>query len=508
VSSLYRSLRGAGKINSPNLGVSCFALTATVCHGYALKSSTNSSHCPILVAVKRTLFSLLVIFNFFATLCAQPNNSIATRSWAAEQQASTNAPNTLAVTHVAVVDVADGTVKQDMTVIVRGRRIAAVGKSRAIKIPKGARVINALGKFLIPGLWDMHVHIGDDDFDKKAYLRLFIVNGVTGIRIMNGGPAHHVWRKEIESGALLGPRMVIASRIIDGPNSFLSDTVKVSNVQEARAAVRQAKQEGADFVKVHDNLPREAYFAIIAEAKTLGLPVAGHVPAAITAKEAAEAGQKSIEHFTGLTEAETDTAKADPLIGFFKKNHTWVCPTLIMRTNYAVLDDRSLADDPRLRYVKPSWRNSWLKMTNGSGSMPATEWANRRETVRREKALVGRFQKAGVGILAGTDDSNPYVIPGFSLHDELLMLVESGLTPLQALQAGTLNPARFFSQLDSLGTIEKGKFADLVLLNANPLQDIGNTTRINAIVVNGRFLDRQELDNILAEIEAVANPGD
>jgi imidazolonepropionase-like amidohydrolase len=441
--------------------------------------------------MKKTLVTLLVIFHVSACL------------WAQQKAASER--KTLAITHVAVVDTAGGPVQRDMTVIIVGGRIATIGKSRTVKIHRDARVINASGKFLIPGLWDMHVHIDNDAFDKTAYLPLFIVNGVNGIRIMNGTPQHHLWRQEIESGALSGPRMVIASRIIDGPNSFVSGAVSVNNEEEARAAVRKAKQEGADLVKVHDTLPREAYFAVIDESKRLGLPVEGHVPASITAKEASEAGQKSIEHFTGLTEAETDTAKADTLIGIFKQNHTWICPTLIMRHNYAVLDDRSLANDPRLRYVKPSWKNSWLSMTNGSGNVPAAEWAGRREIVRREEALVSRFQKAGVGILAGTDDISPYVMPGFSLHDELVLLVESGLTPMQALQTATLNPAKFFNQLDSLGTVGKGKFADLVLLNANPLEDIRNTTKISAVVMNGRFLNRRQLDSMLAEIETAAN---
>ena len=469
--------------------------------------STITLDCLMLVAMKKMPFSLLLIFIISVTLYEQPNAVNAQHNSASTNQ---NPEMTLAITHVAVIDVAGGVIKRDMTVIIKsgridGGQISAVGMSHAVKIPKGARVINAAGKFLIPGLWDMHVHIGDDDFDKNAYLRLFIVNGVTGVRIMNGAPAHHVWRREIESVALLGPRMIIASQIIDGPNSFLSDAVKVNNEQEARAAVRQARQDGADFVKVHDNLSRDAYFAIVDESRKLGLPVAGHVPLSITAKEAAEAGQKSTEHFTGLTAAETDAAQADDVIAILKKNHTWNCPTLIMRNNYAVLDDRSLANDPRLRYVKPSWKKSWLSMTNGAGNVPAKDWAARKETVRREKALVGRFQKAGVGILAGTDDSNPYVMPGFSLHDELVMLVESGLTPLQALQTATLNPAKFFNQLGSIGTIAQGKFADLALLDANPLTDIRNTKRIGAVVVNGRFLNRQDLDSILAEIEAAAN---
>lgn len=413
-------------------------------------------------------------------------------------------PQTFAFTHVAIIDTKGGPVKRDMTVVIKNGRIVNIGRSRTIKISRNAQVINASGRFLIPGLWDMHAHIGDDEFDQTATLRLFIVNGITGVRIMNGAPAHHLWRQAIERGELSGPRMMIASRIIDGPNSFLS-AVKVNNAEEARAAVRRAKQEGADFIKVHDTLPRDAYFAIVNEAKQLGLPVAGHVPASITAKEAAEAGQKSIEHFTGLSEAETDTAKADTLIGIFKKNHTWICPTIIMRNNYAILDDHSLADDPRLRYVKPAWKSSWMSMTNGAAKLPANEWTARRETVRREQALIGRFQKAGVGILAGTDDANPYVMPGFSLHDELRLLVDSGLTPIEALQAATLNPSKFFNQLASSGSIEQGKFADLVLLEGNPLEDIRNTAKISGVVVNGRFLNRQDLDSILAEISAATN---
>jgi imidazolonepropionase-like amidohydrolase len=298
--------------------------------------------------------------------------------------------------------------------------------------------------------------------------------------------------------------MIIASTAIAGPSSFVSGAVKVTTIEEARAAVRKAKQEGADFIKVHDGLSRPAYFAIIDEAKKLRLTVAGHVPESITAKEAAEAGQESIEHFTGLSEAETDPAKADALIPVFRRNRTWLCPTLIMRKNYAVLDDRTLADDPRLRYLNASWKAYWQNMTNGAGNIPDTEWAARREMVRREEALVGRFQRAGIGILAGTDTSNPYVMPGFGLHDELAMLVESQLTPMQALQTATINPAKFFKLTRSAGTIEKGAIADLVLLDANLLEDIKNVEKISAVIVQGRFFDRRALDTMLAEIETAA----
>ena len=371
---------------------------------------------------------------------------------------------------------------------------------------RDATVIDASGKFLIPGLWDMHVHVGTSDYEKEQILRLFITQGVSGVRIMNGRPKHHLWRQEIERGYLLGPRMVIASRVIAGPTSFSSSAVKVNNADEARAAARQAKAEQADFIKVHDGLSRESYFAIIDEAKKLGLTVAGHVPESITAAEASNAGQKSIEHFTGLIEAANDSAKAEALIPILKRNHTWLCPTLIMIRNYAMLDDPGLANDPRLRYLNQGWKGWWLDRVREAKTMPATEFAARRETVRKGKALFGRFQKAGVQILAGTDDSNPFVVPGFGLHDELAMLVESGLSPIQALRTATINPAKFFQQIQKLGSIETGKVADLVLLDANPLADIHNTTKIYAVILNGRVLERKALDKILIEIEAAARP--
>ena len=405
---------------------------------------------------------------------------------------------------VTVIDVTGARAKNDMTVVVIDGRIAAVGKDKDIRVPKGARVIDATGKFLIPGLWDMHAHIGNEDYDKEAHLRLFVANGVTGIRIMNGAPEHHLWRKEIESGKLLGPRMFIASRVIDGPKTYLSGVTIVADAAQAREAVRQAKNEGADLVKVHDNVPRDAYFAIAREARLAGLPVGGHVPASLSAAEASDAGQKSIEHFTGLAEAVSDVKKADAIIATLKKNYTWVCPTLIMRNNYASLDDPRLADASRLKYAKPSWRAYWSRLTREAETWPAGEAERRKEGVRRERELIGRMQRAGVGVLAGTDDSNPYVIPGLSIHDELALLVDSGLTPMQALQAATLSPAKFFNKLDQLGSIERGKLADLVLLGANPLEDIHNTTRIEAVVVNGNYLERGALNQILDEIESAA----
>ena len=431
--------------------------------------------------MRKTLLSSLLLFLSPFILFAQ------------QKRATEQKP--FALIHVTIIDATGAPARPDMTVVIAAGRIAAIGPNKKLAVPKETLLIDATGKFLIPGLWDMHAHTGDEEFDKQSHLPLFIANGVTGIRLMSGLPQHHLWRKEIESGALQGPRMIIASGRIDESKAY---------EESARQAVRKSVQEGADFFKVYDDLPRGAYFALMKEARRLGLPVEGHVPASVTAEEASEAGQKSIEHLTGLDEAKSDAGRADAVLAVFKKNHTWQCPTLIMRRNYAWLDDTSLTGDPRLKYVKPSWRERWLSMSKQSGSLPAVEWSVRKQLVGKEKALVGRMQKAGVGILAGTDDVNPYCFPGFSLHDELALLVEAGLTPMQALQAATLNPAKFLNKVKSLGTVEEGKLADLVLLDANPLEDIRNTTRINAVVVNGRFLSRKDLDHILADAEAAA----
>ena len=401
----------------------------------------------------------------------------------------------LVFTHVNVIDATGARLRTDMTIVIREGRIAGLGKTAGARIPKEAEIVDARGKFLIPGLWDMHAHLGTDAFDKQEHLSLFLANGVTGIRVMDGEPSHHEWRKEIYAGKLDGPRMMIASPII-GQSPI--------SASAARETVRQAKLAGADFVKVHDTISRDAYLAVLDEARKLNLPVEGHVPAALTAAEVSALGQKSIEHFTGLDEAKADVNKAIALAAILKRNHTWLCPTLIMRQSYASLDQTTLTQDPRLKYVKPSWARRWLRMSVDSAKTAKEEWVNRRALVQKEKALVGLLHRQEVEILAGTDEVSPFCAPGFSLHDELVLLVEAGLTPLQALQSATLNPARFFQRSRDLGTIEKGKLADLVLLDANPLEEIRNTQRINSVIVDGRLLNRQTLDLMFAKIAAAA----
>ncbi|MGA9246700.1 MAG: amidohydrolase family protein [Candidatus Acidiferrales bacterium] len=452
---------------------------------------------------------------------------------------------TLAITHVTVIDTTGGPARPDMTVLINGNRVTEVGKSGKIRVPKHAQVVIASGKFLIPGLWDMHVH-----WYEKDYLPLFIANGVTGIRIMWGMPMHHQWRKEIEAGQLPGPHMLIASPLVDGPKPVWPGSIKVANASEARQAVIQAKRDGDDFIKVYSLLPRDAYFAIADESKKQGIPFEGHVPISVSAEEASNAGQKSIEHLTGVLPACSNRAaellkssqetlaaiiagqqppvsavhgaasreweelaletyspqKAEALFAELKKNQTWQCPTLTVLRSIAFLDDPSFTNDSRLKYMPRDIRASWDPKTDFRlKTRTAEDWARSKKVFSKDAEIVGAMQRAGVKILAGTDTLNPYCFPGFSLHDELGLLVKAGLSPMEALQAATLNPARFMGKEKDFGTVETGKIADLVLLDANPLNDIANTKRIDAVVLGGKLFPRASLDGMLAKVEALAS---
>jgi hypothetical protein len=437
---------------------------------------------------------------------------------------------------VTVIDATGAAPKPDMTVFVSGGVIRSISRSTATQFPAGTPVINASGKYLIPGLWDMHVH-----WYMKDYLPLFIANGVTGVRQMWGFPFHQEWRKQIQSEALLAPRMIIASSIIDGPNAVWQGSVSVASAEEARQAVRTSKEQGADFIKVYNRLPREAFFAIADETRKLRITFAGHVPDRITASEASDAGQRSIEHLSGILEGSSTreqdlTAKADNLrrlasgqaadpvqtrnrrrmmletfsteraehlFSRLKSNHTWQVPTMTVLRSIASLDDPNLRNDPRLKYMPFPFRKYWDPTTDFRfKDKTAEDFELVRRVYKKQIEVVGMMQRAGVEILAGTDTLNPYCFPGFSLHDELVLLVQAGLTPMQAIQSATVNPARFLDLEKTLGTIQEGKVADLVLLDRNPLEDISNTQKINAVLVNGRLLNRTALDEFLAQAEA------
>jgi imidazolonepropionase-like amidohydrolase len=456
---------------------------------------------------------------------------------------SPRAPRPLVFTHVTVLDMTGAPASPDMTVVITGDRITELGKSGAVHVPEGGQVVDATGKFMIPGLWDMHVH-----WLHKDYVPLFVANGITGIRIMWGAPFHREWRQEIERGALVGPRLAIASAIVDGPKPYWPGSIAVGTEAEGRRAVIESKLQGADFIKVYSRLTKEGYFAIADEAKKQGIPFAGHVPETVSVTEASDAGQHSIEHFTSFLEACStreeelrqaraeawsnlpegqafpsraslrplsrlmlDTfspEKANALFSRLARNHTWQCPTLTVLRNMAFINDPAIHKDPRVKYLPPEIASGWdpagdFRLKDRTDE----DFALSRSVYKKLTELVAPMRRAGVEFLAGTDVINPYCFPGFSLHDELTLLVQAGLSPLEALQAATLNPARFLGREKDLGTVEKGKIADLVLLEANPLEAIGNSRKIDAVVTGGKLLPKAELQKILGDIEAAAAAG-
>ncbi|MBI3207986.1 MAG: amidohydrolase family protein [Candidatus Solibacter usitatus] len=412
-----------------------------------------------------------------------------------------------------------------MTVSIAGDRIHSLGPTSRTAVPPGARIVEGGGKFLIPGLWDMHCHPAPWMFP------LFLANGITGMRVLMGFPVHQKWRAEISAGTRLGPRMTIASPVLDGPpgidRSLNPPWRIVSNPEQGRMAVRTAVQEGADFIKVYELLSRDSYFAIADEAQKQGVPFVGHVPRQITPVECSMAGQKSIEHVFGIERAcaegyetwrqsliraanpaavpmldlrgrlETfDQSRAAAAASVFRKNHTWLCPTLV--TGSGIAGDPWLTQSPNLRYVGRSHTAQWAK------SLDDPELPLSRRFVPIYNAVVAAMYKEGVGILAGTDPALPYCIPGFAVHEELRFMVGAGLTPMDALRAATYKPAEFLGKLDSLGTVERNKFAELVLLEANPLDDIANTQKINIVITEGRMFRKPALEATLRSAEAAA----
>jgi len=458
----------------------------------------------------------------------------------------------LVIKRVTVIDATGRSSEPNMTVIVDGDRIIAIGPSRKTHIPRKAIVVDGTGKFLIPGLWDMHVHGASDARAPWSHL-LFLANGVVGVRDMSGPPDAQAWRATHLSHQDPSPTIYLGSPIIDGPNPVWPESVVVTDEAQGRKVVEQQRDRGADFIKVYSRLSRNAYFAIADEANKCGIPFEGHVPESVTAAEASDAGQKSIEHLTRVADGcskeeksidfemqqqealfrapgatlaakidsgksiirlnmrvvETfDDATAQSLFALFVKNRTWQCPTLTLLR--AQINDPLPANHPRLKYlsreVRAKWDAGYYKNVPPEPRAAIVE-LNKLQ-FDESKRLVGLMYRAGVPILAGTDAMNPQCFPGFGLHDELALLVDAGLSPLAALQAATRNAADFMGQLDRRGTIEVGKTADLVLLDKDPLADIHNTRSIQAVVLSGKLHPRRELDAMLARAQTLASSQD
>jgi imidazolonepropionase-like amidohydrolase len=411
----------------------------------------------------------------------------------------------LVFTNVTVIDGTGGAARPAMTVIIRNGRIEAVAPRGRDAIPPRSRVVDGTGKFLIPGLWDMHVHLTDA---RPSALPALVANGVTGVRDM-GSLLRELdeLRGKIEGGSLIGPRIVRAGPILNG-QEFGPVQLAVADSVEARAAVRTLAKVGVDFIKIHRTLTRDEFRAIVAEAKRAGLPVAGHIPAGMSAAEVSDAGLASIEHTESLLqdanfasmsrEQWLDTMTA--LFQRFARNGTYYDPTLIMYKSSA--DWRGFAPQPESKYVARTANARMLEAREQYRNVPDV-LAGRQRLFKDFLVLVGLMHRNGVRVMTGTDLSDGRIFPGFSVHEELALLVEAGFTPSDAIQAATRVPAEFL-RLSDAGTIEAGKRADVVLLHANPLADIHNTTTIDAVVLRGELLDRARLDALLREAERLA----
>ena len=434
--------------------------------------------------------------------------------------------NVLALTNATVIDTTGRHPSERATVVMTGDRISEIGEPDKVPIPSGAQTVDGTGKYLLPGLWDMHMHLSHVS---DSALPLLIANGVTGICDM-GGDLDQIdrWREEITKGTRAGPRIIRAGPIVDGPRKEEGlHRLTVNDAAEARQAVESLKKRSVDFIKVYHFLSRDSYFALAEEAKKQRVPFAGHIPNGVSPREASDAGQQRLEHtavllqaFIALEKKEGRTQKQLTAEAFEKlageqgtalfqamvKNGTWHTPTLVVAQSFLLRTEMAAKPDDRRKYIAAITKEHWEKNNPVPQNLSAEDMAERKKALEKMLQIVGAMRRAGISILAGTDPPTRDVFPGFSVHDELGLLVKAGLTPLEAIQAATLNAVKCLGLSDSYGTIEKGKVADLVLLEADPLESIANTQKIAGMVVAGKYFGRPALDEMLHKVEEAVKP--
>jgi len=437
---------------------------------------------------------------------------------------------TLTIAHVNLIDVTDGKIRADTTVTIDGNRVTSVEQSNA-NAPKHGLVVDARGKYLIPGLWDMHTHVYFDNTAADGtdlVLPLFLANGITGVRDMGSelGPVLHA-REEIAAHGMSGPRMIVSGPMLDGPKSHYKSAIAIATPQEGRNAVDLLKTRGADFIKIQSGVPRDAYFAIVDEAKKKGIEFEGHVPDAIRASEAVAAGQRTFEHLIGIFEASSpdedkylsgnkspgaflktyDPEREAAIIQLLAKHGVWQCPTLFWERGQWLVDAIDYTKDPDLAFAAKTWvAKQWPQSQKSIlKSLDTDPLAVREKFVEHELDIIRKLHAAKVPFLAGTDTpAGVDVIPGISLHLELQRFVAAGFTPLEALQTATLNPARYYNKLVDYGPVQKGRLADLVLLDANPVDDIRNTRTIDSVIADGRYLSPADLSQLREKLKRLA----
>lgn len=408
---------------------------------------------------------------------------------------------------------------RDQTVVVQDGRIAAIGPAASTAVPEGATRIDARDKYLLPGLAEMHGHIpgvgpeGQNRQLAEDVLFLYVAAGATTVRGMQGHPSQIEMRRRVDGGELIGPRMYLAAPQLGG---------NVPDPDTGRARVREAKQAGFDLLKIQEGLSPEAYAAIVDEAKRQDIPWAGHVPDEVGLHAALAAGQATIDHLDNYvvelraddaplrdnpSPFNVDEAKIPVLAQETKQSGAAVVPTMsLWETLRGGHDAESLLTRPDLRYMPREMVETWTERVNRTRASADPRAAAREIEVRNR--MLGALNDAGVPILMGTDAPQIFSVPGFSLYHELPIMVASGMSPFEVLASGSTNVARYFGTEDHTGTIETGKRADLLLLDANPLEDISNVQKRAGVMINGRWLDEAEIQVRLKEIAGRAGADD
>lgn len=455
----------------------------------------------------------------------------------------------LAITGITVIDGTGSRPLRNATILIDKGRFVAVGSSKT-PIPTRAKRIDGRGKFAIPGMWDMHTHVDDPELvevkptkeEKAQWLPLFVLNGVTSIREMAGDlDLVKGWSKSTAAGALFGPRIFFGGPLVDGPSPMWPESIAIDGAEKGRQVVRDLKARGADFVKVYSLLGKESFLAIADEAKKQGIPVCGHVPVSVTNREAMEAGLNSIEHLLQLERELVDSQKladkrsqipqglareerfekmaeawadcysesaADDLFRDYKKLGTWIDPTLVVSYENAFYEPTDPKMAARTMYIPAYVRDWWSPEENVHFKNQSASLRHGQQIIHKLRmTMIKSLVKAGVPMMTGSDmGGNPHCFAGWGIHDELALLVQAGLTPMQALVCATSNPAKYMKVFDQVGSIEKGKIADLVILTADPLTDIHNVSKIDGVIQGGQLLDRKELDRrFQMQKKAVAN---
>lgn len=430
---------------------------------------------------------------------------------------------TYTIRNVNVVDVAGGTVRRGVNVVISGASIVSVsGKARGT-------AIDGKGKYLIPGLWDMNVHL----WENRPLFGLYVANGVLGVRDMGSDPAQtRQWRAGAEAGRIVGPRIYTSGAPIDAPSpdTLKMPVVRVRNADEARRAVDTADTQGADFINIRSALSRDAYFSVAQRARVIRAVFAGPVPEDVTVGQAVDARQRSMEHMFGLAlacssqEPELREARAEAIrnndlaaladvrqrtyetysearaTGLFQKMarfDVWQTPTLLLRKRLALMGLEELVENPHCKEIPAAIRAGWADPRGDVTKATPEQIEHFRAEFQFHERLVASMQRHGVPLLAGTRTGDSYVLPGYALHDELELMVKAGLTPAEALRTATLQPARYFGIEAVAGTIARGRRADLVLLSGNPLDDIRNTRRVAGVILRGKPFNRKQLDLLL-----------